>query len=228
MSVIRPHSHTTIRPPRGRRGRTVEAIDLERQRIERDLHDGAQQRLVAVRIRLGLLAQRAERADQRAEIEQLGRDLDTALAEIRAVARGGAPAQLRRVGVEGCLRSAAARAPVAVSIDNDAFGRYPGDVERTVYFCCHEALQNALKHAGPRASVAIRLVGTATRVSFVVEDSGVGFDRRRVRPGLGLTVLEDRVAGMGGRLTIESRPGIGTRVHGVVPLGASSSRAAVR
>lgn len=225
MSISRPDSATTIRASRDSRARTVDAADLERRRIERDLHDGAQQRLVAIRIRLGLLAQRAERSDERAEIEQLGQDLDAALADIRAVARTGAPARLRLVGVEGCLRSAAARSPLPVSIDNDAFGRYPSDVERAVFFCCHEALQNAVKHAGHGATVAIRLVGEATRVTFVVEDSGVGFDSSRVRPGLGLTGLEDRIAGMGGWLTIESRPGFGTRIRGVVPLGTSRGAA---
>jgi signal transduction histidine kinase len=202
----------------GARVRSLDATDLERQRIQRDLHDSAQQRLVSVRIHLGLLAERREPARDREAIERLGRELDQALADIRSVTRDGSPQLLLRNGVADGLRSVAAHAPMPVTVEADTFGRYPPAIERGVYYCCLEALQNVAKHAGPRATVRIRLNGTPARISFIVEDSGIGFDRARVVPGAGLVNLADRVAVMGGRLTIDSHAGMGTRIRGDIPL----------
>jgi len=201
--------------------RAIDAIDLERQRIERDLHDSAQQRLVCVRIHLGLLGARAHQPGESATIERLERDLDAALADIRSVTRDGSPQLLLRNGVAERLRSAAAHAPVKVAVETQAFGRYPPDVERAVYFSCLEALQNIVKHAGSKAVARIRLRGERNRVSFSVEDSGVGFDPGRVQPGLGLASLADRVGVLGGHLTVDSHPGLGTRILGDVPVTTS-------
>ena len=200
------------------RVRSVDATDLERQRIQRDLHDSAQQRLVSVRIHLGLLAQQVEQDDERETIEQLGRDLDAALGEIRAVTREGYPQLLLRNGVAASLRTAASNAPLPVTIEADGFGRYPHRLERSVYFCCLEALQNVVKHAGQNAVARIRLIGGTGRIVFEVEDSGVGFDPARVRAGDGLVNLADRVETMHGRLTVDSRPGLGTRIRGEIPI----------
>ena len=218
LAFLQLESRVLQRDLRSARVRAVDARDNERQRVQRDLHDSAQQRLVSVRIHLGLLADRAEDTADRARIEQLGLDLDTALAEIGAVTRDGYPQSLQLRGVAPSLRSAALHSPVPVTIEADGFGRYPESVERNIYFCCVEALQNVVKHAGRNAKARIRLSGTPTRVVFEVEDSGVGFDPVRVKPGDGLANLADRVGTMHGRLIVDSRPGMGTRIRGVIPL----------
>jgi len=204
------------------RVRGLDAIDLERVRIQRDLHDSAQQRLVSIRIHLGLLARNAAAAEDREAIEQLGRDLDAALADIRNVTRDGSPELLLRNGIVESIRSAAAHAPVKVTVEARNVGRYAPHVERGVYFCCVEALQNAVKHAGRSAAIHIRLVGEPNRILFFVDDSGVGFDPSRVHDGVGLVHLADRVDVMGGNLTIDSYPGMGTRIHGEIPVAAAA------
>jgi len=200
------------------RVRALDAIDLERQRLKRDLHDSAQQRLVSVRIHLSLLADRPGGAAVRESLDQLGMEIDTALEDIRTVTLEGAPLLLFQAGVAGALRSVAAHAPLPVVVEARTFGRYETPVERGIYYCCLEALQNVVKHAGPTASARIRLEAKRRRITFTVEDSGVGFDLARMRPGDGLVNLRDRVAVMGGRLTIDSQPGLGTRIHGDVPI----------
>jgi signal transduction histidine kinase len=200
------------------RVRLIDAGDAERLRIQRDLHDSAQQRLISVRIRLGLLADAASSSDERDRLQQLGRDLEDALSDIRSVTRAGSPELLARYGVPSCLRSAASGSPVPVRIEAVGFGRLEPGIERGVYYCCLEALQNVVKHAGPEAVARIRLRRTSTNVVFEVEDSGRGFDPYRVERGDGLTNLADRLAVMHGRLWIDTRPGMGTRIRGEIPL----------
>jgi len=221
---LRIESLSLERDLRRARVRALDAVDLERQRIQRDLHDSAQQRLVSIRIHLGLLAQEAATEDERLRIDQLGTDLDAALADIRTVTRDGSPELLLRNGVADCLRSVAAHAPRPVVVESRGFGRYTAPIERGVYYSCVEALQNAVKHAGPNALVLIRLTGEPGRVTFSVDDSGIGFDPARVDVGVGLVNLADRVDVMGGRLTIDSYPGMGTRIHGEIPIAASEVR----
>ncbi|HET9346948.1 MAG TPA: ATP-binding protein [Candidatus Limnocylindrales bacterium] len=218
---LRVESLALERDLRRARVRALDAVDLERERIKRDLHDGAQQRLVSVRIHMGLLAQSAEAPDEREAIEELGRDLDAALVDIRNVTRDGNPDLLLRTGVAGSLESVAAHAALPVTVETRTFGRYAPRLERGIYYCCLEALQNAVKHAGPTAVVRIRLAGEPGRITFSVEDSGVGFDPARVEAGLGLVNLADRVDVMGGNLTIDTYPGMGTRIHGEVPVSPS-------
>jgi signal transduction histidine kinase len=218
LAFLQLEGRVLQRDLRAARVRSVDARDLERQRIQRDLHDSAQQRLVSVRVHLGLLAEDAEDADRRATIEQLGSDLDLALREIGTVTRDGTPESLRLRGLGPSLRSATLHSPVAVSVDADGLGRYPEQVERNVYFCCLEALQNVVKHAGRNAVARVRLSGTASKVVFEVEDSGVGFDPARVQRGEGLVNLADRVSALRGRLTVDSRPGMGTRIRGEIPV----------
>ena len=218
---VRYESLILERDLRRARVRALDAVDVERERIKRDLHDGAQQRLVSVRIHMGLLAQGAETAADRAAIDELGRDLDAALLDIRNVTRDGSPELLLRKGVASSLESVAAHAALPVTVEARSFGRYAPRVERGVYYCCLEALQNAVKHAGPTAMVRIRLAGEPGRITFSVEDSGVGFDPARVEAGLGLVNLADRVDVMGGNLTIDTYPGMGTRIHGEVPVAPS-------
>jgi signal transduction histidine kinase len=200
------------------RVRLLDASDRERLRVQRDLHDSAQQRLISVRIRLGLLASAAASADERERLEQLGQELDDALVDIRSVTRAGSPELLARFGVPSCLRSAASTSPVPVRIEAVGFGRLDPQIEQSVYYCCLEALQNVIKHAGPDAVARIRLRRTSDNVTFEVEDSGRGFDPARVARGEGLTNLTDRLAVMRGRLSIDSRPGMGTRIFGEIPI----------
>ncbi|HET8785558.1 MAG TPA: ATP-binding protein [Candidatus Limnocylindrales bacterium] len=200
------------------RVRLLGARDTERLRIQRDLHDSAQQRLISVRIRLGVMADSTTSPEDRQRLEQLGRELDDALAEIRSVTHAGSPELLARFGVPTCLRSAASTSPIPVRIEAVGFGRLDADVEQAVYYCSLEALQNVIKHAGPSAVARIRLRRTADHVSFEVEDSGQGFDPARVKRGDGLANLADRLAVMHGHLSVDSRPGMGTRIRGDIPL----------
>jgi signal transduction histidine kinase len=218
---LRIESLSLERDLRRARVQTLDAMDLERERIKRDLHDSAQQRLVSVRIHMGLLAQDADTPAERERMEELGRDLEAALSDIRDVTRDANPELLLRRGVAGSLESVAAHAPLPVTVESLGFGRYAPRIERGIYYCCLEGLQNAVKHAGPTATVRIRLVGEANHVSFSVEDSGIGFDPARVEAGLGLVSLADRVDVLGGNLTIHSYPGLGTRIHGEVPVAVS-------
>jgi signal transduction histidine kinase len=216
---LRLESWSLERDLRRARVRAIDAMDAERARIQRDLHDSAQQRLVSARIHVGLLAQRIDPAE-RAAVEQVGRELDAALGEIRNVTRDGSPQLLLRNGVTDSLRSVAAQSPQPITVESVNFGRYEPRLERGIYYCCVEAIQNVVKHAGPKAIVHIRLVGEPDRISFFVDDSGIGFDPMRVQAGAGLVNLADRVDVMGGRLTIDSHPGMGTRIHGEIPVEA--------
>lgn len=221
---LRIESLSIERELRRARVRALDAIDLERARIQHDLHDSAQQRLVSVRIHMGLLAQSAATETDRAAIERLGQDLDEALAEIRTVTRDGSPELLLRNGVVDSLRSMAVHAARPVAIQARGLGRFAAEIERGVYFCCVEAIQNAIKHAGPNATVLVRLTGEPGRITFSVDDSGLGFDTSRVVAGVGLVSLADRVDVLGGHLSIDSLPGMGTRIHAWIPIAASDVR----
>jgi len=195
----------------------VDAIDLERSRVEHDLHDSVQQRLIGIRIRLGDLSE-ASGEDARAAVERLGSELDAALADIRSVTLGTAPEALHLRGLREALHDAVAQAPLPITFEFRAARRYPPDVERCVYFCCLEAIQNVLKHGGARARAWIRVGDRRGRLTFEIEDSGIGFDLGRIEPGRGLRSLSDRVGALGGRVRIDTRPGFGTRVQGEIPL----------
>ena len=197
------------------RSRAIQAIDLERQRIQRDLHDGVQQRLVSVRIRMGMLAQRHRR--ERTSLTALARDVDAALSEIRSVTLHGSPDLLRRVGVPSSLRSAAMSSTVPVVIDAPGFGRFTPEIEQNLYFCCLEAIQNVIKHAGA-TQAWIRLRRERRRVTFEIEDVGRGFDPSRVTPGEGLRNMADRIALLGGSLQIDTTPLHGTLIRGEIPI----------
>jgi len=202
--------------------RVLATADRERRRIERDLHDGAQQRLVALRIKLEL-TEELVREDPAAGLEKLhalGGEIEETLEEIRSLARGVYPALLSDQGLAEALRAAALRAPMPALVEPDGIGRYPEDVESAVYFCCLEALQNASKHARGASRITISLAQDDA-LRFEVRDDGAGFDAEPLPPGAGLTNMRDRLAAVGGRLTIRSAPGLGTVVGGSVPLGGS-------
>jgi signal transduction histidine kinase len=204
------------------RARIQATADDERRRIERNLHDGAQQRLVALRIKLELAAERMEDADHASAdlIRQLGVEVDAALDEVRSLARGIYPSPLADRGLVEGLRSAALQAALPTTVM--AVGvrpRYPREVESGAYFCCLEALQNAAKHAGERARAEVRLAERDGELVFEVADDGRGFDATgHAAESSGLQNMMDRVGALGGRLTIASAPGEGTTVTGTIPL----------
>jgi signal transduction histidine kinase len=209
----------------GSRERIAASAAEERREIERDLHDGAQQRLISLQIRL-------ERAAERLDVEptagaevlrELGTDVQAAYEEVRTFAHVIYPAILIERGLAAALTSSATDAPLPATVVAERVGRYPAPIEKAVYFCCLEALQNASKHAGREAAVRITVTDSDDTLSFEVHDTGVGFDPRIVPAGVGLTNIQDRVSAIGGRAAIQSAPGSGTRISATIPL----SRAAV-
>jgi ribose transport system permease protein len=200
--------------------RVVAAVDLERKRIERDLHDGAQQQLVLLGLKLGLARRKiADDPSSAARIhDELRADVDLALRELRELAHGIYPVRLEQEGLRGALSEAAERSAIAVCIDSESVGRYPTEIETAVYFCCREALQNAVKHAGKDVSAIVRLDATESHLTFAVEDDGAGFDPTTDAAGVGIRNMRDRIAAIGGKLEIESAPGQGTRISGRVPI----------
>jgi signal transduction histidine kinase len=206
---------------RASRERVVAAGDAERRRIERDLHDGAQQHLVALAVKLQLARQvvDSDAAAATELLEEMGRDVREALQAVRELAFGVYPALLIARGLTDALSAAASEASIPTQLNAAALDRYPAEVEATVYFCCVEALQNAVKHAGAGARATVRAWREESALLFEVRDDGAGFDESTVRTPSGLANMSDRLDALGGRLTISSQPGSGTRVFGSIPLG---------
>ncbi len=219
---------------RDSRSRIVAAGDAERRKLERNLHDGAQQHLVAMAVKLRLAHDSIEdgdTADAMGLIDELRSDLQDSITELRALAHGIFPPLLMIGGLAEALPAAATRAALDTSVELDGIGRYPSEVEAAVYFCCLEALQNAGKHAGAGARACVRLwedAGPALR--FEVSDDGAGFEPATSSPssapagrvGHGFVNMTDRLGAFDGSLTVSSAPGVGTRVAGSIPLAASS------
>lgn len=201
--------------------RIVSAGDAERRRLERDLHDGAQQHLVAMAVKLRLAEDLVDEDPNGAAsvIGELRRDLKDAVNELRALAHGIFPPLLSSGGLTEALPAAASRAALPTTVEMDGVGRYAPEVEAAVYFCCLEALQNAGKHAGDGAAIVVRLAGHAGRLSFEVQDDGAGFkvDGSAV-VGHGFVNMNDRLGAIGGRVTVESVVGTGTTIRGEIPV----------
>ncbi|MDT0187525.1 histidine kinase [Microbacterium sp. ARD31] len=200
------------------RTRIVEVADAARRSLERDLHDGAQQRLLAMsvtieRVRKELEAGRQEGATTL--LGQLAADNREVLVELRELARGIYPPLLAERGLVAALQSTARRSTVPVTLDVADFERPSRQVEAAAYFCILEALTNAAKHAG--ASEVLVTVRGLPHLSFTVSDNGSGFDQALVEAG-GLLGMEARMEAAGGRLRLETAPGRGTTVHGEFPL----------
>jgi signal transduction histidine kinase len=203
---------------RASRRRLVEAQDAERRKIERNLHDGAQQQLVALAIQLNLLAESAGEPELvRQAIPDLKAQLSAALDDLRALARGIYPPLLADQGLVMALRSQTSRSPVPVMLEADQVGRYSPDAESAVYFCALEALQNVAKHA--RATrVVVRLAGNGDGLEFSISDDGAGLPATGLRAGSGLQGMADRLAAHGGTLDVRSEPGRGTTISGRLPV----------
>ncbi len=205
---------------RASRTRIVAATDSERRRIERDLHDGAQQRLVSLAVKLRLAQELSESDPAGAErmLEELTASLEAAIQELREFAHGIYPPLLMDRGLGEALSAAAARAPLPTRVDADGIGRYPQDIEAAVYFCCLEALQNAGKYAGEGASVTVQMREDEGALMFAVIDDGRGFDVEERHGGTGFINMTDRLGAIGGSLRVESTAGAGAKVSGFVPL----------
>lgn len=204
--------HRSVDLRRARRA-LVARQDAERQRLERNIHDGAQQEVIALLVNLRLVQTLQARSPDRA-----GRLLDaqveafrTAVDTLEELARGLYPRTLTEQGPVAALRAAARRSPMPVTLSAAEIPRLPGDLEATLYFGVVEAMQNAAKHAGADG-IRVDLRPDGGRVAVDIADDGVGFDPAGVSPGRGLANIRDRVESVGGRLTLTSSPGRGTRM----------------
>jgi signal transduction histidine kinase len=202
------------------RRRIVTAQDDRAKRLERDLHDGAQQQLVALAVKLRMVEQIASRDAVRATalVAELQTDANDALQTLRDLAHGIYPPLLADKGIAAALEGQARRSPVPVTLEATV-GRHAPEMESALYFCCLEALQNVSKYA--RAShVTIQLLDGAGELRFEVCDDGDGFDTEAEARGSGLQGMSDRLAALDGTLEVRSAPGAGTTVIGRVPLPA--------
>jgi signal transduction histidine kinase len=208
------------------RVRIVLAADAERRRIERNLHDGAQQYLVALGVKVRLLQRMLERDPRAAQeiSEELVDDVERSIDALRNLARGIYPMLLSRGGLGPALAEASRRAGIAVRPEVGSLHRHSAEVEAAVYFCCVEALQNVARHAGPHAVATIRAWEEDDTLRFEVVDDGFGFAAADAQRGAGLTNMSDRLGALGGVLDVDSAPGSGTRIRGQVPVPASDTR----
>jgi signal transduction histidine kinase len=206
---------------RASRQRLVAAQDAERRRLERNLHDGAQQQLVALAVRLRLARTTASKdlAEADRMLGQLEGDVTDALENLRELARGVYPPLLADQGLAAAIEAQARRSPVPVRVEADGIGRYTQELETAVYFCTLEALQNAAKYAQAN-EVAVSLLEDRGELVLSIRDDGRGFDRAATRLGAGLQNMADRLAALGGTLTVRSRSGAGTTIEGHVPVRA--------
>ena len=204
---------------RASRQRLVAAQDDERRRLERNLHDGAQQHLVAIKVKLGLVEMLATRDPEkaRAAVAELKHDADEALETLRDLARGIYPPLLADKGLPTALQAQARKATLPVTVEADGIGRYPQDTEAALYFCILEALQNIQKYA-QASSATVSLGEDQGQLCVEVADDGRGFDVSTTIRGNGLTNMEDRLDALGGTLHIASSPGNGTTLRAAVPV----------
>ena len=207
---------------RGSRRRLVAAQDEERRKLERNIHDGAQQQLVALAVKLRLAEQLVDRdaAAARTMLEELQGETNEALDDLRDLARGIYPPLLADKGLPAALEAQSRKSAVPITIEADGIGRLGQDVEAAVYFSCLEALQNVAKYADA-TQATVRLTNGDGSLGFTVTDDGRGFDTAATSYGSGLQGIADRLAALGGSLEVESAPGHGTELTGTIPVGGS-------
>jgi signal transduction histidine kinase len=221
--------HARLAELRASRQRLVTAQDEERRRLERNLHDGAQQHLVALKVKLGLAEMLMGRDPDKAKLtlDQLKCDADEALETLRDLARGIYPPLLADKGLQVALESQGRKATVPVTVDAGGIGRYSQEVEAAVYFCCLEALQKVQKYAHA-SNVAIRVREAKGTVSFEVADDGDGFDVATTKRGAGLINMADRLDALGGGLQVTSSIGQGTTIAGSLDSVSATTLAVTR
>jgi signal transduction histidine kinase len=202
------------------RQRIVAAQDEERRKLERNLHDGAQQQLVALQVKLSLAERIAEEGCRvKDQLGALKAEAGEALENLRDLARGIYPPLLADQGLQAALASQARKATFPVSVEAEAISRYAQEAEAAVYFCVLEALQNVAKYAHASRAV-VRLSTEDGRLTFAVEDDGDGFDPKQTSLGTGVQGMIDRVDALGGTLEVRSQPGGGTTIRGHIPVRA--------
>jgi signal transduction histidine kinase len=201
------------------RMRIVQAHDAERRRLERNIHDGAQQHLVALAVKLRLARSLAEKDPGKAAdmLRTLADETGQARETLLDLASGIYPAVLEEQGVAEALRGQASPTGATLTVDADGIGRFPIETEAAVYFVCLEAMQNAAKYARA-AHIDVRLGLVGSSLTFEVADDGIGFDASSAETGSGLPNMRDRLAAFGGDVEISSEPGRGTTVRGSLPL----------
>jgi len=206
------------------RRRLVAAQDHERRKLERNIHDGAQQQLVALAVKARLARQFVARDPTKTEemLGQIEAETQTALDDLRDLARGIYPPLLADKGLGSALEAQARKAPFPVRVDADGVGRLPQDVEAAVYFSCLEALQNVAKYAAA-SEATITITRSPTLLTFAVTDDGRGFDPTAMASGGGLEGLADRLAAIGGTFDLRTAPGAGTTISGTVPIAVAST-----
>jgi signal transduction histidine kinase len=208
---------------RASRQRLVAAQDEERRRLERNLHDGAQQNLVALKVKLGLAEMLAEKDPERARtlLGELKADTDETLDTLRDLARGIYPPLLADKGLAAALAAQARKATLPVEVAANGIGRYPQEIEAAVYFCVLEALQNIQKYAQAQ-SATVRLTQSIGELSVEIRDHGKGFQSDSTKRGSGLQNMEDRMDALGGTIEVSSAPGSGTIVTACLPIGSAT------
>jgi signal transduction histidine kinase len=207
----------------------VDAADAERRRIERNIHDGAQQQLVAIGVKAGLARALVVKDPDRAIaiIDELRTDTQHALDGLRDMTRGGYPPVLADEGLEGALTLQTKRAAVPITLEVRDVGRLPKSLEIAVYFCCLEAMQNAAKYAHATA-LTVTLRRSVDEVTFSVRDDGIGFDPATARRGIGMRSMAERIGSLGGELEVRSVPGAGTVVTGRLGVDGASTETDLR
>jgi signal transduction histidine kinase len=211
--------HEALQELRRSRARIVRAGDEQRRRLERNLHDGVQQRLAEIRIELGTVSDvLAEDSLLRSRLDRVGRHVEDALDEVREVSHGLYPPVLSDWGIVAALERGRAPGNAPLELRATGVGRYPAELESAVYYCCLEAIQNAIKHGGPGVQISIELREDADGLSFEVRDDGPGFDAATASGGMGLQNMRDRLGALDGRLSITRAGGGGTIVSGAIPL----------
>jgi signal transduction histidine kinase len=204
---------------RSSRQRLVKAQDEERRKLERNIHDGAQQQLVALAVKANLTEQFVGRDDEKARsmVAEIKSEATDALENLRDLARGIYPPLLADQGLTAALKAQAGKSPIPVTLESDGVGRFAQEAEAAVYFCTLEALQNVAKYAQANGAT-VRLGAEKSRLVFEVRDDGVGFDPAAKGYGTGMQGMADRLAALGGELIVKSAPGEGTTMVGWVPV----------
>src|SRR3954454_16310728 len=212
-------SNDALEALRESRARIVRAGDAERRKVEQNLHDGVQQRLIAVGIEVSLVAESvAGDAETRGKLYRISNGIEEALEDLREVAHGIYPPALADLGLVSALQRIGVHSRASLTVQGSGVDRHSPEIESAVYYSCLEAIQNASKHCGPAVAITVALREQAGELTSVVSDDGPGFDPSRVQLGAGLQNMRDRLGALDGRLSITSAPGQGTTVTGRVPL----------
>jgi signal transduction histidine kinase len=219
LVLVRRRQHLEIANLRSRRV-LMDATDAERRRIERNIHDGAQQQLVAIGVKAGLARTMVTRDPVKAIeiLDQVCVDAEAALTGLREMTRGALPPILADHGLADALTARVKTVGVPVTVQADGVGRLPEAVEVAAYYCCSEALQNAAKYAGA-SSITVTLQRRIGSLVFSIVDDGRGFESSTAQRGIGMRSMSERIGSIGGTLYVRSVPGSGTTISATIPLG---------